>query len=461
MAHQVRAHQQDLARTDVLENLTEGQGLIVQDWAMNFLPRKFKEGQVDFFGKRGWPWSITVLYARINNALKSHVFVHIFGQVEKSATTALAIMRHVCETISKECKEIREVKYRSDNGNGYHAIKLINSIPCVMKGLPIKITDYDFSAPQDGKGIADAKGAIFKTHASRYVDEGENIATPSDLKKALDSYNGISGSSTYVCELQYGKSKNVSKGKKCIQTGKSSGSSKTTIDPSKWSGPGITSLNNFQFSKNSAKVAKAYKIGKGKDVKLNVPTKLEATLKILQGSKFRLSTPRSKYGAGKSNDDTAGVTDGLFTCDICNVKFDSYIDLIDHCSLGKHKGSLSSRDKAKLLYADKLETGFKKVPLKRSSGKRKSVSVTKFNKGWALKRQEPHTEYTDDMRAFLLEKFLPGERNKDDRANAADVAIEMRKVMKRGKRRFKKKNFLTSKQIKAYFSKLVKERKKD
>ena len=51
MAHQVRSHQQDLARIDVLERLNEGKGLVVQDWAMNYLPQNSKRGKWTLFDK--------------------------------------------------------------------------------------------------------------------------------------------------------------------------------------------------------------------------------------------------------------------------------------------------------------------------------------------------------------------------------------------------------------------------
>ncbi len=439
MAHQVRAHQQDLCRTNVLENMEEGHGLLVQDWAMNFLPRKFREGQKDWYSKRGWPWSISVLYVRISGILKSHVFVHIFEAAEKGATTAVAIMRHTCEVVAKEVKGLKRIRFRSDNGNGYHSVEVINSIPCIAKGLPrLQITDYDFSAPQDGKGIADSKSAIFKTHASKFINEGGKIQTPSDFKKALDSSNGVAGSSTYLCKIEQTKN------------------SSTEKDKTQWSGPGISSLHNFKYDKKTARVHKAYCIGDGKKVTLDVPNKLKAKLKILEAPKqFHMNTPKSKYSQVRGEESEDPTQNDLFKCDVCNRSFDSYLDLSDHLSLGKHKGSISSRDKAKLIYAEKLHSGFHKqakihsVPMKKSSGL--------FPKGWALKRQEKSPAFTDEQKAFLLEKFMLGVRKKEDRANAGDVAKEMRIVKKGRRRRFQKKHFLTKEQIKGYFSRLAKE----
>lgn len=46
-AHQLRSIQQDKARTSILEDLGSASVVITQDWAMKFLPQKFREIQAD------------------------------------------------------------------------------------------------------------------------------------------------------------------------------------------------------------------------------------------------------------------------------------------------------------------------------------------------------------------------------------------------------------------------------
>ena len=58
--HLLRAVNQDEARINVIERLDENSVFLVQDWAMKFLPRKYRESQSDWFAKRGLPWHITV-----------------------------------------------------------------------------------------------------------------------------------------------------------------------------------------------------------------------------------------------------------------------------------------------------------------------------------------------------------------------------------------------------------------
>ncbi len=58
-AHQLRSVQQDKARIDALKCLDKTIVLITEDWAMKFLPQKYRETQADWFAKQGISWHIT------------------------------------------------------------------------------------------------------------------------------------------------------------------------------------------------------------------------------------------------------------------------------------------------------------------------------------------------------------------------------------------------------------------
>ena len=51
-ARLLRSINQDGVRLDDLENLYETSVLLIEDWAMKFLLRKYLESQTDWFGKR-------------------------------------------------------------------------------------------------------------------------------------------------------------------------------------------------------------------------------------------------------------------------------------------------------------------------------------------------------------------------------------------------------------------------
>ena len=52
-AHILRFINQDEACLDILKAADDSSVLVVLDWAMMFIPRKYRESQADWFGKRG------------------------------------------------------------------------------------------------------------------------------------------------------------------------------------------------------------------------------------------------------------------------------------------------------------------------------------------------------------------------------------------------------------------------
>jgi transposase InsO family protein len=78
-AHILRSINQDQAQLEILQNLGPESALLVLDWAMKFLSRKFREAQSDWFGKRGISWHITVAMRRIDEGIMQMLtFVHVF-----------------------------------------------------------------------------------------------------------------------------------------------------------------------------------------------------------------------------------------------------------------------------------------------------------------------------------------------------------------------------------------------
>lgn len=63
-AHIARNVNQDLFRIQKLENLKRFEGVLVMDWAMKFLPMRYREKQTDWFGQRGKHWHVSVCIYR-------------------------------------------------------------------------------------------------------------------------------------------------------------------------------------------------------------------------------------------------------------------------------------------------------------------------------------------------------------------------------------------------------------
>ena len=85
--------------------------------------------------------------------------------------------------------------------------------------------------PKLGK-TCDRPAATLKSHIRRYINEGNDIKTASDMKVAIDSHGGVKGCYSAVCKVDE-RSQNMTKR----------------------SLSGIQSLNNFVFTESGEIIA--------------------------------------------------------------------------------------------------------------------------------------------------------------------------------------------------------------
>jgi len=107
----------------------------------------------------------------------------------------------------------------------------------MKEATDIKVEKVDFSDQQGGKGPCDRRAATIKAHVLRYINEGHDVVSTNDLKRAILSHGGFRGDSTkqHPISLQ-GKLK------------------------------GVSSLNNFHYGDECLTVWKAYDEGEGKTI---------------------------------------------------------------------------------------------------------------------------------------------------------------------------------------------------
>ena len=240
-AHLLRAINQDAARHEILETLNKQSVLMVMDWAMKFLPRKFRESQSDWFGKRGIPWHLIVAMKKNDNdETEMLTFVHCFESCNQDSYTVLAIIDDVFSQLKSIMPDITSVYLRQDNVGCYHSAPTLLSVHQVAKRNGIKLERVDFSDPQGGKGACDRKAATIKSHMRVYLNSGHDVETATQLMAAIESSGGMDGVSITVSVPQP-----PAKG-----------------TPVKWEG--VSLINNVAYSEKGMPVWRAYGVGSGK-----------------------------------------------------------------------------------------------------------------------------------------------------------------------------------------------------
>lgn len=242
--HQLRSVRQDQARLDVIDLLEDEKTVyIVNDWAMKFLPRQYRESQSDWFGKKGISWHISVVFRRLNGQLQSQGFIHVIESCSQDSAAIVLIMQHVLKTVEAENPELVRAFFRQDNAGCYHSASTILACHYIEKTTNVKISRIDFSDPQGGKGSADRLAATCKCHIRLFINEGNDVTNAEEMKNALLSYGGIEGVRVAVIP--------------CIDD-----SSITRLQKI----PGISKLNNFEFKGGKIVAWRAYGVGKGKKI---------------------------------------------------------------------------------------------------------------------------------------------------------------------------------------------------
>ena len=111
-------------------------------------------------------------------------------------------------------------------------------------------------------------------------------------------------------------------------------------------------------------------------------------------------------------------------------------------------------DKAKMLYAEKLQEGSSAQPFI-SGSEISEQSVQALPQGWALRSTKKAACFSAKQKAYLDEERKLGEQT-GFKADPAQVAQEMRHAKHEdGSRRFTVDEFLAPQQIRSYFSRMA------
>lgn len=248
--HILRSFNQDQARLDFLDLLDNETVLIVNDWAMKFLPQRYRESQSDWFGKRGISWHISVVYRRSDSQLQWQGYVHIIQSCSQDSTSVISIMQDVLRSVKSEYPNVTKAYFRQDNAGCYHSSATILACPVVSSSTGVQIRRIDFSDPQGGKGAADRLAATCKAHVRIFINEGHDVTNATQLKDALVSHGGIDGVRVACLDA--------------VTT------ASPISEPAKIHN--VSKLNNFEFTEGGIKAWRAYDIGRGKEIKADTST---------------------------------------------------------------------------------------------------------------------------------------------------------------------------------------------
>ena len=381
-AHLLRTVLQEEAKHDAMSKLNEETCLVIIDWAMKFLPLKYRESMTEFFGKRGLSWHISAVVTKREEKYEVECFVHIFNNCAQNNYAVAAILDHLFKTIKTEYPLIHKAYLRSDNAGCYLNGPLILYLADVESRTGVSVIRYDFSDPQAGKDICERKTAPMKAHIRRYVNEKHDVVTAEDMK-AIESHGGLTGCRVAVVEVDSSKD----------------------IDDTHSKIPGISLLYNFMFEEKGVRMWKAYKVGEGsflpsthfqgKQQNINV-------LKIIQPFGAHQKQPGIVRPTGATSD-----SGKIFVCNEnnCILTFSTEKEAQAHMDTGDHVTELESMsvyDTIRKKWAESM-TGISNQPSNRAVEQppgQHTQAEASIQKGWALKTTKERRRFEEKVRVF-------------------------------------------------------------
>lgn len=449
-AHILRSVNQEAAKQDQLEMITNNPNyaLIVMDWAMKFLQLKYREKQSDWYGKKGLSWHIsTVISSDPDKAgsLELQSFAHLFDTCRQDWFAVSSIIENTLKMIKTQKPHVTQVYLRSDEAGCYHNNSLIAAAKDIGQRVGITVCRYDFSEPQYGKDVCDRILCPMKTCIRRYCNEGHDILTAADMRRAL-SERPVKGTSACVCVVD---------------------ETKKTLDVNKIEG--FSKLHNIQFEEKGIRVWRSYGVGRGKEVSFEelVSLSQENTGLVVSEEFFDCRDTRV-YKCKDTTTASSASSDSeidMFECSEpgCIKSFRTFSELESHLDIGDHcvkeeRQSETLYDKLRRDWVDMFTTS---VNITKDAtcapGSQQSVSSSPSSDqavrmGWAL--PEPRAgslRFTEKVKNYLTARFDLGEQT-GRKADPQQVSNDMRKTTdEQNNRLFDRKEWLTKSQVQGFF----------
>ena len=356
--------------------------------------------------------------------------------------------------IKTQKPHITHVYLRSDEAGCYHNNSLIAAAKDIGQRVGITVCRYDFSEPQYGKDVCDRILCPMKTCIRRYCNEGHDILTAADMRRAL-SERPVKGTSASVCV--------VDETKKTLEVNKIEGFSK---------------LHNIQFEEKGIRVWRSYGVGRGKEIPFEklVLQSQENTGLVVSEECFDCRETRV-YKCKDTTTESSVSSDSeidVFECSEpgCMKSFRTFSELESHLDIGDHcvkeeRQSETLYDKLRRDWVDMFTTS---VNITKDGtctpGSQQNVgssppSDQAVRMGWALpKPRAGSSRFTEKVKNYLTARFDLGEQT-GRKADPQQVSSDMRKTTdEQNNRLFDRKEWLTKSQVQGFFSRLASSRRR-
>ncbi|CAC5416082.1 unnamed protein product [Mytilus coruscus] len=161
------------------------------DWAMKFLPMRYREKQTDWFGQRGKHWHVSVcIYRDESGEIGHRTFTHVLENVKQDWFAVASLLEHVLQTGKIQLPQVTDMFLRSDNTGCYHCGHLWIAIPQISNRTGYCQNETgctlvtDFVLPSN---MSKVKGKIKLTKAESNAVENEMSTETTTIRPVSSS----------------------------------------------------------------------------------------------------------------------------------------------------------------------------------------------------------------------------------------------------------------------------------
>ena len=407
--HLMRDVQQRKAKSDAFLQLDNETAFWLKDFSQKILPVKFREGQKEYFGKKGMSMHIDVFISQHDGKLKKHVYVSLIYRCEQGTSSIISIADAVLDQFQEDEPAINKLLAKFDNAGCYHGNYSAEGIYGLCKKKNIELRNYDYNEPQCGKDQCDRESTAAKTIIRSYVDAGNDIVTAED---ALHYDYGLKNAKVSMVKIE----NSLLKGPKISK---------------------ISDYHSIEFLNDHMKLWRYYGIGEGIEQpynNLDVQPCVEIVKSFNSTDKHPGGAPSAEKKRRKDRDLCT-----LFFCNAvgCCASFCSKNELEEHTFIGQHgrANERSSFDTVRNVFVNKMKSlsQVHTCPFLTTSQVTAAQPVdnefsTIFkNVGWALPTRS-NFRYTNKQKQILYRFFIAGEES-GKKMSPEEVQLLLRKEL--------------------------------
>ena len=333
--HLMRDSQQKKAKSEAFDKLSESAGFWLKDFCQKIIPVKFREGQKEYFGKKGMSLHVDIFFYKVSEEqIKKQIYFTIIYRCDQSTADVAVIADVVLDQFRKDLPKVTNLCTKSDNAGCYHGNHSAEAIYILCRQKGIKLLRYDYNEPCCGKDLCDCENAAAKSIIRSFIDSGNDLLSGDDLFKALHYGYGMKDSKVALIQVD---------------------TTNTVITGDKISN--ITNYHSTQFHNDHIILWHYFGIGIGIKLKYSSIMNIKTSAKILKCFSDTESIQRKKEQFSKKREDR--TLNNILHCSTvgCAETFAETLKLEEHMLSGKHSipEQISSFDQVKKSFTEKMK----------------------------------------------------------------------------------------------------------